>query len=73
MQTDNRVLRVALGFILSTIGDAGVAQSAEHVHGKHEVTGSIPVSSLFDMVRRESNPEGVWGNCSFPTVLGGEC
>ena len=25
---------------------AGVAQSAEHVHGKHEVTGSIPVSSL---------------------------
>lgn len=26
--------------------DAGVAQLVEHVHGKHEVTGSIPVSSF---------------------------
>ncbi len=33
--------------------DAHVAQSAEHILGKDEVTGSIPVMGLEKMITRE--------------------
>ena len=36
---------------------AHVAQSAEHILGKDEVTGSIPVMGFF---RNDSEEEGIW-------------